>query len=86
MKFTKPAAAAAAAAAPAPQPQPVVNAPVVVLGSRCGGCGLFRSKLDPNNPFDGFCHAFPPRPIPTGFRWAKTASNELGCSFFKKRG
>jgi hypothetical protein len=66
--------------------KPPAQAPVAVPEVRCGGCAFFRSRLDPNNPFDGFCHAFPPKSIPTGFRWAKTASNELGCSFFKKRG
>lgn len=57
-----------------------------ITGTRCGGCAYFISKLDANNPFDGFCHAYPPTGIPTGFRWAKTASNEFGCSIFKKRG
>jgi len=59
---------------------------VSITDTRCGGCMFFISKLDPNNPYDGFCHAYPPTPIPTGFRWAKTASNEFGCSFFRKRG
>jgi len=69
-----------------------VNAPppsaqsASIQGTRCGGCAFFITKLDPNNPYDGFCHAYPPTPIPTGFRWAKTASNEFGCRLFTKRG
>ncbi len=59
---------------------------VSIAQTRCGGCAFFISKLDSNNPSDGFCHAYPPTPIPTGFRWAKTASNEFGCRLFQKRG
>ena len=66
---------------------PVIeDKPLPIGQTRCGGCAFFLTKLDPNNPFDGFCHALPPRPTSIGFQWAKTASNEFGCSLFRKRG
>lgn len=81
MKFTR-----SPLGADTPAQTPAVKAPAAVVEPRCGGCVYFRSRLDPNNPFDGFCHALPPAPVSTGFRWAKTASNEFSCSLFKKRG
>lgn len=73
---------------PTPVNLATVSEPAVVsiTSTRCGGCAFFLTRLDPNNPYDGFCHVFPPLCVTTGFRWAKTASNEFGCGFFKKRG
>lgn len=60
--------------------------PSVYLNYRCGSCFFFFTKSDSNNPSDGFCHGFPPNMKSTGFEWTRTASNEFGCSLFKKRG
>ena len=69
-------------------PEPIAAVPdaVDINKVRCGGCAFFLSKLDPNNPFDGACHALPPVPLSVGYKWARTASNEHGCSLFKNRG